>query len=88
MLLALAFLFAMPQFTFFMLATAYVVSGPYLLLRGERSQALAPVLGPEADGARRSARESAQASLIRDNCSRHRRFVRESATPASPLSVA
>jgi len=49
MLLALAFLFAMPQFTFFMLATAYVASGPYLLLIGERSQALAPVLGPMAD---------------------------------------
>jgi phosphatidylserine synthase len=51
MLLVLAFLFAMPQFTFFMLATAYVASGPYLLLMGERSQALAPMLGPsEADG--------------------------------------
>jgi len=50
MLLTLAFLFAMPQFTFFMLATAYVASGPYLLLTGERSQALAPVLGPQADG--------------------------------------
>jgi CDP-diacylglycerol--serine O-phosphatidyltransferase len=49
MLLALAFLFAMPQFTFFMLATAYVASGPYLLLTGERPQALAPVLGPGAD---------------------------------------
>jgi CDP-diacylglycerol--serine O-phosphatidyltransferase len=49
MLLALAFLFAMPQFTFFMLATAYVASGPYLLLRGERSQALTPVLGPSTD---------------------------------------
>ena len=32
MLLVLSLLFAMPQFTFFMLATAYVVSGPYLLL--------------------------------------------------------
>jgi CDP-diacylglycerol--serine O-phosphatidyltransferase len=50
MLLALAFLFAVPQFTFFMLATAYVVSGPYLLVRGERSEALAPVLGPLAEG--------------------------------------
>lgn len=49
MLIALAFLFAMPQFTFFMLAAAYVVSGPYLLLRGERSQVLAPVLGPLDD---------------------------------------
>lgn len=51
MLLTLAFLFAMPQFTFFMLATAYVASGPYLLLTGERSQALSPVLGPMAEGA-------------------------------------
>ncbi len=50
MLVALAFLFAMPQFTFFMLATAYVASGPYLMLSGERSQALAPVLNPVADG--------------------------------------
>ena len=50
MLMALALLFAMPQFTFFMLATAYVFSGPYLMLRGERIQALAPVLGPLADG--------------------------------------
>jgi CDP-diacylglycerol---serine O-phosphatidyltransferase len=49
MLLVLAFLFAMPQFTFFVLATAYVASGPYLLLRGERSQALTPVLGPSSD---------------------------------------
>jgi len=47
MLLALAFLFAMPQFTFFMLAAAYVASGPYLMLMGERPQTLAPVLGPE-----------------------------------------
>ena len=50
MLVALAFLFAMPQFSFFMLATVYVASGPYLLLTGERSQPLAPVLGPQADG--------------------------------------
>jgi CDP-diacylglycerol---serine O-phosphatidyltransferase len=49
MLLVLAFLFAMPQFTFFMLAAAYVASGPYLLLTGERSQALAPVLGPQGE---------------------------------------
>ncbi|HEY2523992.1 MAG TPA: CDP-diacylglycerol--serine O-phosphatidyltransferase [Candidatus Binataceae bacterium] len=47
MLVALALLFAMPQFTFFMLATAYVASGPYLMLMGERPQTLAPVLGPE-----------------------------------------
>jgi CDP-diacylglycerol---serine O-phosphatidyltransferase len=51
MLLVLAFLFAMPQFTFFMLAAAYVASGPYLLLTGERPQALAPVLGSSGDSA-------------------------------------
>jgi CDP-diacylglycerol--serine O-phosphatidyltransferase len=46
MLVLLAFLFAMPQFTAFLLATAYVVSGPYLLMRGERTQAMAPMLRP------------------------------------------
>jgi CDP-diacylglycerol--serine O-phosphatidyltransferase len=51
MLLVLAFLFAMPQFTFFSLAAAYVASGPYLLLRGERPQELAPVLGSSGDNA-------------------------------------
>ena len=51
MLLALAFLFAMPQFSFFMLAAAYVGSGPYLLLRGERAQPLAPVLGQAGQSA-------------------------------------
>lgn len=50
MLVLIAFLFAMPQFTFFMLATAYVASGPYLLLSGERSQVSAPVLNPVTDG--------------------------------------
>jgi CDP-diacylglycerol---serine O-phosphatidyltransferase len=50
MLLVLACLFAMSQFTFFLIATAYVVSGPYLLLTGERSQVLVPVLGSQDDG--------------------------------------
>lgn len=44
MLVLLAFLFAMPQFTAFLLATAYVSSGPYLLIRGERTPTAAPVL--------------------------------------------
>jgi CDP-diacylglycerol---serine O-phosphatidyltransferase len=49
MLVVLAFLFAMPQLTAFVLATAYVASGPYLLLmRGERTQA-PPVLGTADD---------------------------------------
>jgi len=51
MLVVLAFLFAMPQFTAFMLATAYVASGPFLMLvRGERTHA-APVIGEAADPA-------------------------------------
>ena len=40
-------LFAMPQLTAFILASAYVLSGPYLMLRGERS-AKVPVLAPVA----------------------------------------
>ncbi|HVA40386.1 MAG TPA: CDP-diacylglycerol--serine O-phosphatidyltransferase [Candidatus Binataceae bacterium] len=50
MLVALAFLFAMPQFTAFVLATAYVASGPYLLMRGERIQTAAAASQPAADG--------------------------------------
>lgn len=41
-----AMLFAMPQFTVFVLATAYVLSGPFLMLRGERIAPMAPVLHP------------------------------------------
>ncbi len=37
-LLIVAMLVAMPQFTTFVLATAFVLSGPYLFLRGERIQ--------------------------------------------------
>lgn len=44
-LVVAAMLFAMPQFTFFMLALAYVASGPYLYASGERVAA-APVLLP------------------------------------------
>jgi phosphatidylserine synthase len=37
-LLVIAMLVAMPQFTTFVLSTAFVLSGPYLMLRGERIQ--------------------------------------------------
>jgi len=43
-----AMLFAMPQFTFCMLALAYVASGPFLLARGEHIAA-PPVLTPVGD---------------------------------------
>jgi CDP-diacylglycerol--serine O-phosphatidyltransferase len=49
MLVVLAFLFAMPQFTAFVLSAAYVASGPYLLIRGERTQTAAAVLHPLDD---------------------------------------
>lgn len=45
-LVAAAMLFAMPQFTWFLLATAYVLSGPYLMIRGEHVAARVPVLRP------------------------------------------
>jgi len=44
-LVVAAMFLAMPQFTMFMLALAYVASGPILLARGERIQKL-PVLHP------------------------------------------
>ncbi|MGH8013130.1 MAG: CDP-diacylglycerol--serine O-phosphatidyltransferase, partial [Candidatus Binataceae bacterium] len=45
-LVVAALLFAMPQFTLFVLAAVYVLSGPYLLLRGERVKPAPPVLRP------------------------------------------
>jgi CDP-diacylglycerol---serine O-phosphatidyltransferase len=49
MLVVFAFLFAMPQLTALVLATAYVASGPFLMLVfGERTKA-APVLGDLAE---------------------------------------
>jgi CDP-diacylglycerol---serine O-phosphatidyltransferase len=47
-LVVAAMLFAMPQFTWFFIATAYVLSGPYLMARGERIAVADPVLGPGA----------------------------------------
>ncbi len=41
-----AMLFAMPQLTAFLISTAYVLSGPVLLARGEQMSAKVPVLRP------------------------------------------
>jgi hypothetical protein len=66
MMVFAAMLFAMPHLTAFLVATAYVLSGPTLLIRGERMSAKIPVLRPvgnakphdtngaEADTARRT----------------------------------
>jgi CDP-diacylglycerol--serine O-phosphatidyltransferase len=43
-LIVAAFLIAMPQFTMFVAATAYVLSGPILMLRGEKMSKKVPVL--------------------------------------------
>jgi CDP-diacylglycerol--serine O-phosphatidyltransferase len=48
-LLVIAMLFAMPQFTTFVLASAFVLSGPYLMLRGERIQLAKDDDAPEGD---------------------------------------
>jgi CDP-diacylglycerol--serine O-phosphatidyltransferase len=47
-LMAAAMLFALPQLTAFMLAAGFVLSGPFLLLRGEEMQPKVPVLHPVA----------------------------------------
>jgi CDP-diacylglycerol---serine O-phosphatidyltransferase len=48
MMVIAAMLFAMPQLTAFLLSGAYVLSGPALLIRGERLSARMPVLRPVA----------------------------------------
>lgn len=48
MLLGAAMLFAMPELTAFLLATGYMLSGPFLMLGGEKLAARTPVLRPVA----------------------------------------
>ena len=48
MMVVAAMLFAMPQLTAFLLSSAYVLSGPVLMLRGERLSAKVSVLHPVA----------------------------------------
>jgi hypothetical protein len=58
-----AMLFAMPQFTTFALATAYVLSGPILLARGERiARVVLPGRPAINDAARGSAASPPQPS--------------------------
>ncbi len=45
-LMTAALLFALPQLTAFVLAAAFVLSGPFLMLRGEEMQPKVPVLHP------------------------------------------
>jgi CDP-diacylglycerol---serine O-phosphatidyltransferase len=48
-LMVAAMLLAMPQFTLFVLASAYVLSGPYLMACGERIGGQPPMLKPSRD---------------------------------------
>lgn len=57
-LMAAAMLFALPQLTAFILATCFVLSGPFLMLRGEEMQPKVPVLHPVAGKAKAPARPS------------------------------
>lgn len=64
-LVVAAMLFAMPQFTWFAVATTYVLSGPYLLARGERIAAVPATLKPvgaETQPIHQSASERGKAS--------------------------
>jgi len=51
-LFALGFMIAMPQLSFFLVATGYMLSGPILMLRGEHLQKRVPVLRPADDHGR------------------------------------
>jgi CDP-diacylglycerol--serine O-phosphatidyltransferase len=53
-----AMLLAMPQFTLFSLASAYVLSGPFLMARGERIGEQPPVLKPSPSEHSHDAAES------------------------------
>jgi CDP-diacylglycerol--serine O-phosphatidyltransferase len=63
-LVGLAFLFAMPQFTAFVLSTCYVLSGPLLMLRGEQMQPKVPVLRPVPSKAQSAAGGSGRETTL------------------------
>jgi len=79
MMVFAAMLFAMPQLTAFLLSTAYVLSGPTLLLRGESMSAKVPVLRPvatpksqDANGAAPAADTARRTRSLRDHQPEHR----------------
>jgi CDP-diacylglycerol--serine O-phosphatidyltransferase len=55
-----AFLVAMPQLTVFVLSAAFVLSGPYLMLRGEQMSVKVPVLHPVQNEPKPARPESTQ----------------------------
>jgi CDP-diacylglycerol--serine O-phosphatidyltransferase len=73
MMVCAAMLFAMPQLTALLLSTAFVLSGPALMLSGERLSAKVPVLRPvaaksqEANGSAPPADEARRTRNLRDH---------------------
>jgi CDP-diacylglycerol--serine O-phosphatidyltransferase len=73
MMVVAAMLFAVPQLTAFLLSAAYVLSGPALMIRGERLSAKVPVLRPvagksqDANGAAPQADPSRGTRSLRDH---------------------
>ena len=79
MMVFAAMMFAMPQLTAFLLSTAYVLSGPSLLIRGEGMSAKVPVLrpvttpkSPDANGAAPTADTARRTRSLRDHQPEHR----------------
>lgn len=73
MMVVAAMLFAVPQLTAFLLSAAYVLSGPALMIRGERLSAKQPVLRPvagksqDANGATPQAEPARGTRSLRDH---------------------
>jgi CDP-diacylglycerol--serine O-phosphatidyltransferase len=74
MMVFAAMLFAMPQLTAFLFSTAYVLSGPALMLRGERLSAKVSVLRPVASGDKS---HDANGNAPQADTSRHTRSLRD-----------
>ena len=66
MLLVVAFVIAMPQLSLFLVATAYMLSGPFLMLRGERLHGRVPVLRPVDEHGHERPRPGSTADIPQD----------------------
>jgi CDP-diacylglycerol--serine O-phosphatidyltransferase len=66
LLLVVAFVIAMPQVSLFLVATAYTLSGPFLMLRGERLHGRVPVLRPVDEYGRELGRQGSAADVPQD----------------------
>ena len=65
-LLVIAFVIAMPQLSLFLVATSYILSGPFLMLKGERLLKRVPVLRPVDDHGRDRGKPSSAADIPQD----------------------